>query len=175
MSKYSLLSDHQSLWICEFREFFPTSHELTIVPCLYDLPILEHIDDIGMFDRRESVCDDDRRLSLHERLERFLYLFLGDIIQSARRLIEYEYLRILQKESCDRESLLLSARELESSFSDDSLESFCEGEDEFCGGFFEGCTELSLCRIWPCEEEIFSDRQIEEAIILRHHTDMFAQ
>lgn len=74
-----------------------------------------------MFDRREPMGDDDRRLPLHEGLERFLYLFLCDIIEGTRGFIEYEYLRILEEESSDRESLFLSSREFESSFSDDSL------------------------------------------------------
>jgi hypothetical protein len=81
---------------------------------------------IGTHDRREAVSDDDRGTAVHEVVERVLYQSLCLGIEGTRRLIEYEDLRISQYCSSDRDALLLSARQLESAFSDLCLPAFWE-------------------------------------------------
>lgn len=85
--------------------------------CDHFAPI-EHIDRIDMLDGRESMGNDDRGASFHKFLERILYESLGFRIESTRRFIKDQDIRICEDCPSDSYTLFFTTREFKSTFSD---------------------------------------------------------
>jgi hypothetical protein len=100
--------------------------EFCVTSLCYDATLIHEIDRICTHDCREAVSDDDRGATIHEMIERILYESLCLGVESTRRLIEYEDLRISQYSPSYGDALLLSSRELESTLSDLCLPTFWE-------------------------------------------------
>ena len=94
-----------------------------MIPPCHDTSLIQEIDRIGTHDRREAMGDDDAGTTSHEMIKRFLYEPLSLRIESTGRFIEDEDLWIGKDSSSDRDTLLLTSGELQSSFSDFGLPS----------------------------------------------------
>ena len=92
--------------------------EFSMIPTCDDTSLIEEIDRIGTHDRREAMGDDDASTTSHEVVECFLYESLSLRIESTGRFIEDEDLWVSEDSSGDRDTLLLTSGELQSSFSD---------------------------------------------------------
>lgn len=122
------------------------------------------------------MCDDDRGAILHEFLEWILQISLCLSIKGTGCLIEDEDRSILQECSSDRESLSLSSWELHSSFSDERIESVRKSRDEFSDmRFFDDCIQSFSRYFFLTEDDILTDRRIEETTILKYDSDISTQ
>ena len=87
-----------------------------------DDAVLDHQYPVSLQYGRETVRDDDARPPVHQRLESLLYGVFGDRVQRRGRLVEDEYLRILQYHPGDGKALLLAAGELQPAVADDGVQ-----------------------------------------------------
>ena len=76
-----------------------------------DVSAVDHEDAIGLLDRRQSMCDDERRAVVHQLIERPLDDALGFGVQRRRRFVENQDRRILEQRARDRDALPLPARQ----------------------------------------------------------------
>mmetsp|Transcript_67009 Transcript_67009/g.132815 ORF Transcript_67009/g.132815 Transcript_67009/m.132815 type:complete len:208 (-) Transcript_67009:1003-1626(-) len=88
------------------------SHELVVRAALRDATSLHDNDHIGRPDGREAVGHYDRRAIFHQPIDRLLDHMLALSVQSARRLVEEEHVRIDEQRPRDGDALLLTAGEL---------------------------------------------------------------
>src|SRR5581483_8989922 len=100
--------------------------QLVVPPALHDAAAVEHHDLVSVLDRREPVRDRDRGPPGREPVERLLHLALRLGVERARRLVEHEDRRIAQDRACDRDPLLLAAREAIAALADDRVEAVGE-------------------------------------------------
>ncbi len=77
-------------------------------PLLDDETVLEHDDQIGVSDRRETVGDDERRPALEQQVQRMLDLPLGADVDGARRLVEDQDPRVGEEGARERDQLSLT-------------------------------------------------------------------
>ena len=76
---------------------------------LDDASFVQHADEVGMFDGRETVRHHQGGTFRHEVLERFLHEFLGLGIERRSRFIQNQDRRVLEDSPCDGEALALPA------------------------------------------------------------------
>ncbi len=76
---------------------------------LHDLSFVQHTDEVGMLDGRETMRYDECRTFRHEMLEGFLNEFLRLGVECGGRFIEDEDRRVLKDSPCDGESLALTS------------------------------------------------------------------
>ena len=113
-----------------------------MVSAFNDLSSFDHDDIISVSDGLESMSDDDDGTSLEERMEGFCDLLFTERVEGARRFIEENDLRILQKYLRDGKSLLLSSAQANTSFSDLRIESVFHLKDEVTVGEMKGFDEF---------------------------------
>ena len=73
--------------------------------------LVHHQDEIGTFDRRETMGDHQGRSPLQQATQSLLHATLRLVVERTRRLIEHQYRRVLQQSPRDRNSLTLPTRE----------------------------------------------------------------
>ena len=116
--------------------------------------------------------DRDRRASLGEPVERFLYLPLGLVVERARGLVEDEDRRVAQDGARDRDPLLLAAREAVPALADDRVVALRERRDQPVDlRGVGGCDELLFGRVGLREAQVVADRGVEQVRLLRHDAD----
>jgi len=78
---------------------------------LHDAAVLEHDDQVGTTDRRETVSDDERGPVLEQQAQRLLDLPLGADVDRGRRLVEDQDARVRQERARERDELPLAERQ----------------------------------------------------------------
>ena len=74
------------------------------------LSVFEHDDEIGVADRREPVCDDERGAVGEQRPQCPFDRPLGADVDRRRRLVEDEDSRVGEERPCERDELALAER-----------------------------------------------------------------
>src|SRR4051794_31997515 len=92
-------------------------HQLLMGSLSGDTPLIKHEDLVGVHDRRDALCDDNARTVLHERLERALDTLLRPEVNGAGTVVENENTRAHQQCPSDRDTLLLTAGEIDAALS----------------------------------------------------------
>src|SRR5436189_3311693 len=92
--------------------------QLFVFSRLDDLAAIEDDDLVRAADRRETMCDDERRAAAHQVVERLLHEPLGLRVECGRRLVEDQDRRILEQRARDREALALAAGEQHAALAD---------------------------------------------------------
>ena len=86
----------------------PVACQQLCVPAgLDDTAAIEHADQVGTNDGRESVRDDDRRAALHQAAQRRLDLSFGLAVKRRGRLVEQQDRRIPEHRARDCQALPL--------------------------------------------------------------------
>ena len=97
---------------------------------LDDASAVHHHDEVGLADRRESVCDDDRRPTGERGIEGALHRHLGLGVEVRRRLVEDDDVGRLEQQPGDRQALLLAATQPVAAVSDNGVEALGQVVDE---------------------------------------------
>ena len=103
---------------------------------------LDHDDVISTFHRLEPVCYNDDGTPDEELIECYSDLLFRERIECRSWLIEKDYFWILEKYFRYGKALFLSSRKSHSPFSDFSIESFLEIEDEVTLSKLQGCNKF---------------------------------
>ena len=82
--------------------------ELVVLAAFDYLAFVEDVDNVGVLDGGETVCDGDGGAALHEAVEGFLYEVLALGVEGGSGFVKYEYGRILQYGAGDADALTLS-------------------------------------------------------------------
>ncbi len=101
---------------------------MLVIPLLDDLALTHHDNVVGMSDGGESVGDHyggDGAQVLSDLINGVLHLLLVLLVQGTSGFIKKEDLWLLNKCSCDSDSLLLPTRELATSTSNVCVDAFC--------------------------------------------------
>lgn len=119
-----------------------------------DLSLLENHNSICISNRTQSMCNqyDRLRSMFRQPIYRFLHLKLTFRIERTRRFIKYKYSRVLNQRSCNRNTLLLPTWQLDTSFSDNSVQSFWEYvhivHEVLCICHFQCIIDVLLTEAW---------------------------
>ena len=106
-----------------------------------DTSFVEHADEVGMLDGRETMGHDEGGTFGHEVLEGFLNQFLGLGVECRGGLIQYQNRWVLEDSTCDGEALTLTTGEPTAAITDDGVVPFGHASDELvcvgdpCGVF----------------------------------------
>lgn len=85
--------------------------QLSVRPTLHHLAFFNHVDDIGLLDRAQSMRDRDSCSALCRHVQRVLDHFLRLRVEGRGRLVEQEDLWVAEKGAGDGDTLFLAARE----------------------------------------------------------------
>ena len=86
-------------------------------------PTIDHHNTIGALNRAQAVRDDQSRATLQKSLHRLLHQSLAFAVETGSRFIENHDRRVLEKNTRDCESLSLPTGKLDSSLSNQRIES----------------------------------------------------
>ena len=95
------------------------------------LPVIEHENQIGVHDGRETVRDHEHGSSGEQAIDGLLNEALGFGVERGRRFVENEHRRIDEKRPRDRETLTLTARQPRASFAEHRVVAVRQRGDEF--------------------------------------------
>lgn len=147
--------------------------EITMRSAFDDFSLIEDNDFIAMAERRESMSDDYRGLSLCEIPKSILHSRFRLTIEMRCRLIKDDNRCILEKYSGNTDTLPLPARELDSSLTNNGFESKRQRINKFTQKrFLEHIADLSLTRIRFSIDDIMSKSVIEEYGFLWDNTNL---
>ena len=129
--------------------------QLVVRTALTNTVLRDNDDLVGVLDGGESVSDDDGGSAVAKLLERLLNEDLGRVIEGAGRLVKNEDRGVLEEDARDGNTLLLTARELDTSCADICVISVGECADEIVcacllGGFddfFHCCAVLTVDKV----------------------------
>ena len=150
--------------------------ERIVRTALADAVLIDDDDLIGVLHRREPVRDDERRPAHRQLLKRALDIRLGNGVERAGRLIQNQDRRVLQKQACDGDALLLTAGEHDAALADLGLVSVRESLDLLMD-------VRPLCRLNDllvrCADapvaDVFHDRAGKQEYILLHDADIASE
>ena len=136
-------------------------------PPLDDLPVLEHEDLVGAADGREPVRDHERRASRPQRPERLPDLAFALGVETRRRLVEDQHLRVGEDRTRDRHALPLPAREFHTALADDRVVAVGEPHDELLAVRDpRRVAHFGHRRARLGERDVLGDRAIKEEVVL---------
>src|SRR4051812_12416352 len=134
--------------------------------------MLEHDDQAGVADRRETVRDDERRAAVQEPPERTLDLSLGADVDRARRLVEDQDARVGEERARERDELALAEGEAEAALAELGVVAVLEEVDEIVGADRGGRSgDLVARRLGPAERDVVGNCAREEEALLRHDAE----
>ena len=113
-----------------------------------------------------------RRSPDHQLIERLLQGPFRRVVQSARRLVEDQHLRIAQDGSRDGQPLLLAAGEAMPARSHDRVQPVGQGRHQvgdLSGG--QGLPQFGLSRGFLGQQQVVADRGMHQIGLLRDHPD----
>lgn len=87
-------------------------HQLFMRAGLGDISFVHYEDQIRIPDRRQAVCNDERRSAVHHLPEGALDVLFCPDIDGARRLVQDQHGRVQKHCPRDRKELLLSGRQI---------------------------------------------------------------
>src|SRR5438046_9543066 len=108
-----------------------TCEEIRVTSFLENSSSIDHNDSISPLNCAQSVRNDQRRSPLKQPLHRLFNKPFTFAVETRCRLVENYYCGILQKHSSNRESLALSARELDTALTDERVITIAKPVDEF--------------------------------------------
>ncbi len=100
---------HQ-LRLVDLRVNFAVFHQFLVRAARRDRAFIQHQNLIGVEHRADALRDHKTRAALHQPIERLLNLVLRHQIDTARRIVEDQDVRIEQQGARDGDALLLPAR-----------------------------------------------------------------
>lgn len=87
----------------------PYRHSAASKLCLNNFPVFHFVNHITLFDRIQSVRNDDHRLPAVETVDCLHQHFLRLIIKSGSGLVKHQNLRVMIQRPCNTDPLSLSA------------------------------------------------------------------
>ncbi len=148
-------------------------HELVVRALLDDLSVLEHDDQVGVADRRESVRDDERGAVGEQQPQGRVDLSFGADVDRRGRLVEDQDSRICQERPRERDELSLAEREAGSAFLQLRLVTVLELLDEVVGA--DGLRRIDdSCERGAglAEGDVLVDGAGEEEALLRDDSEL---
>ena len=151
-------------------------HQLVMRAGLRDASVLHHKDPVGTADRRQAVGDRDDRLAARQLGDRLLDGVLVFGVDARRHLVEDDNGRIFQDRACDGDALLFAAGERAAAIADDGVIAVRQRHDEIVAArLFRRRDHLVLRRVGLAEEDVCTDRVVEEVDVLEDHRDVREQ
>ncbi len=176
--KLFILFLDKSICLCsnEIREVSTFLNKYCITPLFHNLSISKDEYRIHLSYRGQSMSNDDRGTILHELFEWILEISLCLSVKCRSCLIEDKDRSIFKERSCYSKTLSLASWELDSSLSDKGIKPEWEATDEFSYmRLFDDFFEAFFGYIFLSEDDILTDRGIEETIILKYHSNIFPE
>src|SRR6476469_9923103 len=133
-------------------------------------------DPVGPLNRGQAMCNHQRRPVGHEIAQRQLHDAFGLGIERRGSFIQNEQGRIAQNRPCDRQSLPLSAGQLDASLAYHRLVALRKSLDKLLRER-QRCRlyNLGLCRAYTSEGDVVEHRVIEQHHILGNDPDLGTQ
>jgi hypothetical protein len=100
------------------------SHQFVVSAAHNDFTLIEYADQIGVFNRRDTMGDEECRLLSHHIAELFENSFLRVRIDSGERVVEDQDPGSSNNGARDCRPLLLAARKRDTAFADECLVTF---------------------------------------------------
>lgn len=121
-----------------------------------DVALVQDENHVRIFDCREAVRDDKRRLVLHEFFKRLLNLDFRASVDRACRFVENEHRGMSEHNSCDAKKLFLSLRDIPAVIVEYGIVTVFKVHDEvvdmsgLCGfdDFFLGCVGIAVGNVF---------------------------
>src|SRR5262249_34867279 len=130
---------------------------------------------IRALDRRQAVCDDERRPPLPKGLQAVLDERFALAVEARRRFIEDEDARVRENRPCDRHPLTLTAREADAPVTNDRVVALLECLDELVA-VSDAADRLDFIarRMRTGISNVLGHRAIEEEVVLQHDAEVRA-
>ena len=137
---------------------------------LDDTALLQHINAIGIGNRREAVRNDKCGAVFTQAVERAFDLRFCFAIERARRFIQNEDRRILENGPGNRKPLAFAARQRRAALSNDELVSAWLLHDEIVSfGQTASAFHISRGGVGISDANVLGDRAVEQSRVLKHH------
>lgn len=117
----------QALQVDQFVVAALFLEELVMGPAFNDPALVENVDDVGLLDRAETVCDGDSGASLSSSVQSFLHHLLRLGVESGSGFVEKQDPGIAEKSTGNGHTLLLPTGKHGSLAAHDSGESLTDG------------------------------------------------
>src|SRR5215471_1568998 len=139
---------------------------------LYNLPLIQNNNLVGVFDRGNAVTDQDGRAVLHDSLELTQDLFFRVGIHARQSIIENQNSGIAQNSTGNCGPLLLTTRQCNSAFAHHRVE-FVRKALNIRFDVRYGCrtNDLLVRGGLDTERDVLSDRFSEQERVLRNESD----
>ncbi|MNF66900.1 hypothetical protein D3C84_487010 [compost metagenome] len=151
--------------------------QLSVGAALDDLALVHHQNQVGFFDGRQAVSDDQRGATFHDLVQRRLNMALGFGVEGRGGLVEDQQWRVFQQCPRNRQALTLTAREQHAVFPDLGIQAFGHLRDEVhrisIGGslfnvFARRASQIAI-------SDVVGDAVVEQRHMLGHLGHMPAQ
>ena len=136
-----------------------------------------HDDDlVGVFDGGQAVGNHDGGAVFAQLVQRILDVVFSHVVQRRGCLVENQNRWILQKDAGNRDTLLLTAGQLDAAFTDKGIVAFRQAHDVVVDvGFFSCLVDLLAAGSQLAVGDVVKDGAGEEENILLHDADFAAQ
>src|SRR6478736_375040 len=141
-----------------------------------DAPLFEQQYAVGQAQRCGSMRDQDCRSTMQDGLEGSAdFLLLGGIDRAGRG-IEYEYARIGQQSTCERDALTLAAGKAKAALTHERVIARRLLDDEIVRAGRAGSEfDVGIAGVRYAKSNVVADRAREQQGIFEHHADARAQ
>ena len=112
----------------------PGGEQVGMRPRLDDASVVDHVDDVGRLDRRQTMGHRQRRPTGDQLAQRLLDPTLRRGVESGCRLVEDEHPRVREQHPGDRDPLTLPTRQSEAPLADHGLVPVRELDDAVVDG-----------------------------------------
>ena len=151
-------------------------HQLIVSADGRDAAGINDNDAVGALHGREPVSNDHRRPAPHQIPDRLLYLGLGLGVEPGHGLIENQYRRIFEQRPSDRETLSLSAGELQAELTYNRLVPVGKCADKAIGtGRSRSSVDIFVVDPRATVRDVVAHGIVEKKRELRDHGDLRTQ
>jgi hypothetical protein len=142
-----------------------------------DASLVHDQDEIGFFDGRQAVRDDQRRPAGHHPVEGALDVAFGFAVERRGRLVENQDRRVLEQCPGNRQALALATREHDAVFTDQGVEA--AGRRSMNSRAKAASAAASTAERGTCGQiavgDVAGDGVVEQHYLLRDQRDVLAQ
>ena len=149
-----------------------TRDEFSVATFVHHSPGIEHDHAVGQSHGGRAMCNQDRCAAGHHRPQRSMDRFLGRGVHRRRRVIKHQNAWVAHDRSRQGNALALAARECETAFTNDGVDTLGKCVDErFCTGDARSGSNLFGRGVGPTVRDVVADRVGEQERFLKDHAD----
>ena len=138
-------------------------YQLFVSTRFYDFAIVHDTDEVGIFDSRQAVRDDQCRAVFHQVFESFLHQAFRFGVEGRCRFVEDKDRRVFEYGAGDAYALALPSRETATPVADRSVVPVFRSHDEVvCIGYAGGFFDLFFCGVGNTECDIVVEGIVEK-------------